>query len=98
MKNLIIKDLYNIGEEGNKTEDEHILIISNKNFNETKQQLINKEYDYLICNNTLFDSIDNVLYSNYINFLVLFSSLLIIVNIYQILLLLLEITMEKIIE
>ena len=68
MKNLIIKDLYNIGEEGNKTEDEHILIISNKNFNETKQQLINKEYDYLICNNTLFDSIDNVLYSNYINF------------------------------
>ncbi len=68
MKNLIIKDLYSIEEDNNKIEDSHILIISNKNYIETKKYLENKEYDYLICNNTLFDNTDNILYSNYINF------------------------------
>jgi len=66
MKNLIIKDL--CSKEDDKTEEDHILIISNKSFSETKNYLINKKYDYLICNNTLFDNKDNILYSNYINF------------------------------
>jgi len=66
MKNLIIKTLSSI-EENSTLGDDHVLIISNKKFNETKKQLINKKYDYLICNNTLFDNEDNILYSNNIN-------------------------------
>lgn len=68
MKNLIIKDLYSLKENNNKTEDDHVLIISNRTFNETKKYLKNIQYDYFVCNNTLFDSNDNILYSNYINF------------------------------
>lgn len=66
MKNLIIQTLSSI-EENNNIGNHHILIISNKNFNVTKKYLINKQYDYLICNNTLFDNQDNILYSNNIN-------------------------------
>ena len=67
MKNLIIKILSNV-EEKNIIEDYHVLIISNKSFVETKKQLINKQYDYFVCNNTLFDNNDNILYSNNISF------------------------------
>lgn len=67
MKQLIIQSLFELEEKNDIKSDNHILIISNKSFDETKRYLTNKRYDYLICNNTLFDNKDNILYSNYIN-------------------------------